>query len=176
MKISTKKLCMLSLFTAATVLLGIYATFRIGNQIKVPLKFITVFMTGAIFGPLASGIVAAAADILNAVLMPVGPPMLQITAVELFYGIVFGLCFFKAKNNNFYYIRAFICASVQFLTGIIVITKILVDMGYFASFTSAVAIRLPAAVVTFILHMIVMCAMKGIIFRIKDYIRKEDEV
>ena len=175
MKMSTKRLCMLSLFTAATVILGIYATFRIGNQIKVPFKFITVFMTGAIFGPVSSGLVAAAADILNAVLVPVGPPMLQITAVELFYGIVYGLCFFRAKNNNFYYVRAFICASVQLLTGITVTTKILVDMGYFSSFTSAVTIRFPAAVVTFILHMLVMCAMKGIIFRIKDYVRKEDE-
>ena len=165
---------MLSLFTAATVILGIYATFRIGNQIKIPFKFITVFMTGAVFGPLSSGLVAAAADILNAVLVPVGPPMLQITAVELFCGIIYGLCFFRAKNNNFYYVRAFVCASGQFLTGIIVTTKILVDMGYFASFASALSIRLPAAAVTFILHMVVMCSMKGVIFRIKDYVRKEN--
>ena len=171
-KISTRRLCMLSLFTAVTVILGIYATFRIGNQIKIPLKFITVFMTGALFGPLSAGLVAAAADILNAVLVPVGPPMLQITLVELFYGVVYGLSFYKAKNNNFYYLRTVICALVQFATGIIITTKILVDMGYFASFESAVIIRLPAAIITFILHVLVMCVLKGAIFKMKEYIGK----
>ena len=99
-KITTREICLFAVFTAITAILGIYATFRIGNQIKIPTKFISVFFTGVIFGPLAGGIVGAIADILNSVLMPVGAPLPQITAVEFLNGVVFGLCFYKVRNNK----------------------------------------------------------------------------
>lgn len=173
-RISTRRLCLLGIFTAITVILGIYATFRIGNQIKIPLKFITVFMTGAIFGPLWGGIVASIADIMNALLVPVGPLMPQITAVEFLYGVLFGAFFYKAHNNGFYYLRAAICSFVIFAVGITLMSKILTDIGYFASFISAVMIRLPAAVITLVMHIAVLCAMKRFIFKIREYITKEE--
>ena len=42
-RISTKKICTLGLLTAITVTLGVFATFRVGNLMKIPMKFITVF-------------------------------------------------------------------------------------------------------------------------------------
>ena len=172
-KISTKKLCLLAIFTAITVILGVYATFRIGNQIKIPTKFISVFITGTIFGPLASGCVAAIADVLNSVLMPVGPPLPQITAVEFICGVIYGLCFYKVKNNKAYYIRASVCALLQFIIGMTVMSKILADVGYFASFQSACAIRVIPAVISFVIQIAVMCVLKKFVFKIKDYIAKD---
>ena len=167
-KISTKKICLLAVFTAVTVILGVYATFRIGNQIKIPTKFVTVFITGTIFGPFASGVVAAIADILNSVLMPVGAPLPQITAVEFLCGLIYGLCFYKVQNNKMYYVRAVLCAL-----GMTVMSKILSDVGYFASFQAACAIRFIPALISFAVQMTVMCLLKKFIFTIKEFIKKD---
>ena len=172
-KISTKKLCLLAIFTAVTVILGVYATFRIGNQIKIPTKFIAVFMTGVTFGPVAGGIVGAVADILNSVLVPVGPPLPQITAVEFVCGAVFGLLFIGAKNNKFYYVRAVLCALLQFAISMTIMSKILTDVGYFATFEAACAVRLIPALILLVLQIAVMCALKHFVFRIKEYIAKD---
>ena len=99
---TVKKTATLGILIAITVLLAIYMTFRVGNQIKIPMKFITIFITGALYGPLSAGIVAAISDLLNAFLVPVGPPLLQITLIEFIGGVVFGLFFYKTKNNKRY--------------------------------------------------------------------------
>ena len=162
------------MFASITAILAIFATFRIGNQIKIPLKFISIFMTGAIFGPFSAGIVAAIGDILNAVLVPVGPIMPQITAVEFLCGFIWGTMFFKAKENSFYYLRSAICALLQFAVSITLMSWILTGIGYFSSFSAAVIIRMPAALATFVLHMLVCIAGRKLIFRLKKFISKED--
>ena len=172
-KFTTRKICLLGVLAAITAVLGIFATFRIGNQIKIPLKFITVFMTGAIFGPVSGGAVAAVADVLNAVLVPVGPIMPQITAVEFLYGVIYGAFFYKAVENHWYYLRAALCCILQFVISITLMSWILTGIGYFSSFSAAIAIRMPAALVTLALHMFVMCGGRKLIFRLKDFITKE---
>jgi len=72
MNLKTKKLCRLGLLTAITVILAMFFTFRIGTMIKIPLKFVSVFITGVFFGPIWGGVVGALGDFFNAVLMPVG--------------------------------------------------------------------------------------------------------
>ena len=172
-KFTIKRIAVLGVLTAITVLLAIYATFRVGNQIKIPLKFVTIFITGALYGPLSAGLVAAATDLLNAFLVPVGPPLIQITIIEFLYGVMFGIFFKCAKNNNFYYVRALLCSLGQFLTGLFLTTFVLLKVGYFASFTSAIIIRLPALILTFVIHVAVLCILKNFIFRVKDLIQNE---
>lgn len=172
-KFTIKRIAVLGVLTAITVLLAIYATFRVGNQIKIPLKFITIFITGALYGPLSAGLVAAAADLLNAFLVPVGPPLIQITLIEFLYGVLFGFFFKKAKNNNLYYLRALLCSLFQLLIGLFLTTFVLLRVGYFASFTSAIIIRLPALMLTFVIHMAVLCVLKKFIFRVRDLIKNE---
>lgn len=171
--ITTRKICLLGVLAAITAILGIFATFRIGNQIKIPLKFVTVFITGALFGPISGGLVAAIADVLNAVLVPVGPIMPQITAVEFLYGVIFGAFFHKSKDNAFYYLRAVLCCLLQAGISITLMSKILTDIGYFSSFDAALAIRMPAALATLALHLIVICGGRKLIFRLRQFISKE---
>lgn len=173
-KFTTRKICLLGVFAAITAVLGIFATFRIGNQIKVPLKFISVFMTGAIFGPVSGGLVAAVADILNATLVPVGPIMPQITAVEFVYGFIYGAFFFNAKENKSYYLRAAVCCLLQFIISITLMSLLLTQVGYFSSFGTAVVIRMPAALVTLALHLLVTCGGRKLVFRLKTFISKEE--
>ena len=168
---TVKKTATLGILIAITVLLAIYMTFRVGNQIKIPMKFITVFVTGALFGPLSAGIVAAISDVLNAFLVPVGPVLLQITLIEFIGGVIFGLFFFKAKNNKFYYLRALLCSFCQFLIGLFITTSVLVGVGYFPDFKSAVIIRFGALLLTFVIHLVVLSLSKKFIFMLKEQIK-----
>ena len=157
----------MAILIAITVILSIFATFRVGNQIKVPLKFITVFLCGALYGPLAGGFVGAAADIINALLVPVGPILPQITAIEFVYGFTYGMFFFNAESGKSYYIRVFMCAALHFIISMVLTSRVLVSVGYFASFKAAFIIRLPAAVLLFAVHVITMIVLKKFVFYIK---------
>ncbi len=163
-RISTKKICTLGLLTAITVVLGIFATFRVGNLIKIPMKFISVFLVGVLYGPFAAGGVAAVADLIEATKMGINP---MITAVEFLCGFIFGVCFYKVQDNKKYYLRALICAILQFLIAFFVMSSILASMGIYAGFWAAVWMRLPQMIILFVLHMAVMCSTKKLVFRLK---------
>ncbi|MDD4688194.1 MAG: folate family ECF transporter S component [Eubacteriales bacterium] len=156
-KLTVRKLCMLGMLTALTVLLAIYCTFRIGNAIKIPFKFVTVFVTAVIFGPVWGGVVGALGDILNALIVPVGPIIPQITAVEFLYGFIFGLFFYKKKN---YYMNTVICAVVLSLVDIFVVSYILTSVGYFPGYITAISIRLIASVVKLGMYILVCVILK----------------
>ncbi len=158
-KLNVKKLCILAMLTAITVILAIFCTFRIGNAIKIPFKFITVFITGAIFGPVWGGVVGALGDILNSVLVPVGAPLPQITAVEFIYGFLFGLLLYK-KDGKRYYVNTVICAFIMTVIDIVVVSYILTSVGYFPSFTVAVSVRFIASVIKFFMYIIVCILLK----------------
>ncbi len=170
-KITVKKLCVLSMLTALTVILAIFCTFRIGNAIKIPFKFITVFITAAVYGPLWGGVVGALGDLLNSLLVPVGAPLPQITAVEFLYGIIFGLFFYK-KQGKTYFINTVLCAFVMTIIDLTLVSYILTSVGYFASFTVAVSIRLSASVIKFFMYILVCILMKKYITSFERLINK----
>lgn len=158
-KLNAKKLCILAMLTALTVVLAVYGTFRIGNLIKIPTKFIVVWITAAIFGPVWGGVVAAIGDILNSFLMPVGPWLVQITAVEFLCGFVFGLFFYKRETR--YLLRTVLCALVLTALDIILMSLLLTQVGYFPSFTAAVGIRALASGIKCALYIAVCLIFKN---------------
>ncbi len=157
-KLTVRKLCILAMLTALTVVLAIYCTLRIGNAIKIPFKFVTVFITAVMFGPVWGGVVAGLGDILNALLVPVGPPLLQITAVEFLYGVIFGLFYYRKSSS--YYLRTFLCALVLTLIDITLVSYLLTGVGYFPDFSAAVTIRFTASAIKFAMYIIVCVALK----------------
>ena len=138
---------------------------------KIPMKFITVFITGVLYGPFAAGSVAAIADLIEASKMGINP---MITVVEFLCGFVFGLCFYKAKNNKKYYLRVVICSTLQFLIAVFVMSNILAHMGIYAGFKSAVLMRMPQMIILFVIHTVVMCAGKRLVFQLKEFVSKEN--
>lgn len=145
---SLKKFCILSLFTAITAILSIYCTFRVGNAIKIPFKFISVFLTAAALGPLYGGAVGALGDILNVFLAPSGAWLPPLTFVEFLYGFVFG-CFFHNRNfsGKGYILRTVLCTAVLFLIDMFISTYILKSAGYFPDFKTGFWLRLAAGLI-----------------------------
>lgn len=166
-RISTKKICTLGLLTAVTVILGVFATFRVGNLMKIPMKFITVFVVGVLYGPFSAGSVAAVADLVEASKMGINP---LITAVEFLCGFVFGACFYKAKDNKRYYLRVLTCAFLQFLIAFFIMSNILAAMGIYAGFWAAVWMRLPQMIILFMLHTGVMYGVRRLVFSLKKFV------
>lgn len=158
-KIPTRTLCMLGMLLAITTILAIYGTFRVGNMIKIPTKFIGVYIAGALFGPVWSGVVAALGDVLNCAIAPVGPWIPLLTLVELLSGVLYGVLFigWKEGKKN-YFVRVAVCLLLQALIDVFLTTPILVHVGYFPNFQAAVGIRLPATALKAIMQGVVLGA------------------
>ncbi len=170
-KMSTQKMCILGLLTALSVVFAMLTTYRPIPTMKFSLKFIPVFLAGFIYGPFWAGIISAIGDLINAAFTTGVNPL--ITLVELLSGFVFGLCFLKAENNGFYYVRASICALLQMAIALIVMSPILVTMGLSPNFAVAVAVRFPEKLIMFIIQLAFMCVMKKSVFRLKISITKD---
>ena len=96
---TSKDICTLALLIAISVLLSVYGTLRIGAGIKISFKFIAIFVTAVIFGPIWGGAVGAISDVVAFIVNPVGGMFLpQVTMVEFLYGFTYGL-FFHNMNS-----------------------------------------------------------------------------
>lgn len=154
---SLKEMCVLAMLIAITAILAIYATFRIGNMIKIPFKFISVFITGALFGPIPAAFTALMGDVLNTFLAPVGPFLPQIAFVEFVSGFIYGCFFYNChKMSKSYILRLCICVFLQALLDITLTSYFLTGVGYFPSFFVAVGSRFPATVLKAALQSIVI--------------------
>ncbi len=158
-KLNAKSLCVLAMLTALTVILAVYGTIRVGNYIKIPTKFVSVFITAAIYGPVWGGVVAALGDVLNAFLVPVGPWLPQITAMEFAYGLIFGLCFYAKKEESYLW-RTILCALLLSLIDIAPMSLLLTWVGYFPSFGAAVSIRALASALKLALYIVVCLLLR----------------
>ncbi len=140
---SAKQLCFIAMLTAVTAVLAVFGTFRIGNVIKFPTKFISVFICGALFGPFAGGFSAAIGDILNVFLAPSGAWIPWLTLTEFAEGFLLGAFFYKKSFDGYrYFLRAVFCALVLFVIGIFVTTYILTLYGYFPSYKAGLTVRI----------------------------------
>lgn len=156
-KLTLKELCAVSMLMALTAILAIYCTFRIGNQIKIPLKFISVFIAAFFFGPWIGGLCGAVGDILNILLVPVGTPLPALTLLEFVSGFIFGALFYRQKPSGAGYIlRCIICTVLQFIIDMFLTSAVLIHAGIFPSFAVAFPVRLPAGIIKAILHMAVL--------------------
>ena len=168
--LTVKKLCVLGLLMAITALLSIFCTFRIGTVVKIPLKFISIFITGALFGPVFAGLTAAVGDLLNCFLAPSGPIIPQITVIEFLSGAVYGLFFFKphlAKNG--YLFRTILCVLVLFFIDMVLTTAVFTFwLGWYPSFSVAFATRIIAGIIKVILQAAVLLAARKYIDRFRQ--------
>ncbi len=172
-KLTTRSICTVAMILAITAILAIFCTFRIGTVIKIPFKFISVFVTGVLFGPLLGGFVGAAGDILNVILMPSGPWLPQLTFCEFISGVVFGVFFYRLGYNvKSYTIRSISCTLVGFVLDMFLTTYFLVGAGYFPGFTIAFETRLAAGIIKMILQCAILITSRMFFLRFSTIIAK----
>ncbi len=186
-RLSVREMCTLGLLIAVTIVLSMYATLRIGNYIKVSLKFIPVFITGALFGPVPAGLVGFLGDLLNTFIQPAGPWLPQLSLIEFLFGVTYGVCFYRhITMSPSYIVRLVICVIIQFLLSIVLNTFFLVQMNYVPAFTAAIdagltywqsfaaamASRLPVSLAKLVLQSIVIAVSAAYLPIFNKIIRK----
>lgn len=161
-KLKVRDICILGLFMAITTLLSVFCTFRFGTLVKIPMKFISVFLTAVLYGPVYGGFVAAAGDLLNCLLAPSGPIIPQITVIEFLGGFVFGLCFLQKDLSRIdYCVRVVICAFLQLFIDMVITTAVFsLWLGWYATFVAGFIVRTPAGIVKLLLHIIILMALR----------------
>lgn len=160
-KLTVRDICMLGLLMAITALLSIFCTFRLGTVVKIPLKFISVFLTAVLYGPVYGGLTAAVGDLLNCILAPSGPIIPQITMIEFISGFVFGVCFLKKSlSRTDYTVMVIICAFLQLFIDMVITTAVFsLWLGWYGTFVTGFIARTPAGVIKLILHIIILIAI-----------------
>ncbi len=159
--IKVRDICILGLLMAVTALLSVFCTFRLGTVVKIPLKFISVFLTAVLYGPLYGGLVAAAGDLFNCILAPSGPIIPQITVIEFISGFAFGVCFLKKNlTRTDYTVRIIICAFLQLFIDMVITTAVFsLWLGWYSTFVAGFIFRTPAGVIKLILHIVILVAI-----------------
>ncbi len=160
-KLKVRDICILGLLIAITTLLSVFCTFRLGTVVKIPLKFISVFLTAILYGPIYGGLVAAIGDIMNCILAPSGPIIPQITVIEFISGFTFGLFFLKDNlSRTNYSVRVIICAFCQMFIDMVITTAVFsLWLGWYATFTAGFIVRTPAGLIKLILNIVLPLAI-----------------
>ena len=170
-KLNLRQLCALALLTAITVILAVFCTIRVGSAIKIPLKFISVFLTAVIFGPWYAGLSAALGDILNLMLAPSGAPLPLLTVLEFLSGFIFGIFFYKNAEKS-YFLRVLICTFLLFLSDMFLTTAVLTHAEYFPTFWVGFTTRIIAGVIKWAMQFAVLMLFKRHICRLKKITQK----
>ena len=125
-RLSVKDICVLGLMIAITIVLAVYCTFRVGEAIKIPMKFISIFVTAVLYGPVYGGLVAVFGDLLNCLFAPSGAFLPQITLIEFLNGFIFGIFFFRQNiSSKSYILRTVVCVLILFGIDMLLTTAVL---------------------------------------------------
>lgn len=92
-----KQLVMLSLLVAIEIVLNRFVSINTSG-VKIGFSFVPIVVAAYLFGPLSSGIVYAAADLIGAILFPIGPYHPGFTVCALAMGVVLGLFLHKKQK------------------------------------------------------------------------------
>lgn len=156
---SAKDLCVLAILIAVSALLAVYCTIRIGAGIKISFKFISVFLTAALFGPVWGGAVGAIADIIAFFINPVGGVFMpQITMVEFLYGFTYGLFFFNMGTWQGFktMVKLIVCVILQILILNLGLTTYFLTPLMNMSFENLFVMRSVSALVNMAIQLVVL--------------------
>ncbi len=165
-RLTTKTICTLGLLIAITVVLSYISGYlRIGVFSKLTISFVSVFIAAYAFGGVTGGIVAAVADIISCFVNPVGPFMPQLTVIELLYGFIYGMFFYKTKPK-LYLPMLTLCNLIQLTVNLFIKTAIL-SITYNTAFSVFFISRLPMCIIQTVIIFILLILIEPFIKSIK---------
>lgn len=163
---STKTLVVLGLLTAIYVVLS-YFTFYLAQTLRITFTFIPLAVAGAMFGPVAAGIMGALGDFLGYLTSQFGAGAYNFgfTINAFIMGFVYGLFLYK---GNFKTGRVIISNLILVIIIELILTPIWLSMLYGDSFVALVYARITKAVVLLPVQVVII---KFVVKKIYDYIK-----
>ena len=177
-KLTTRDLCSMAMLVAITLILSAISGYlRIGDAIKFNISFISVYVGGALYGPIAGGVIAAMADIISFLMNPTGAFIPVFTVMEFVNGVFFGLLLYRGTDTERGLLKtivlAFICALLQFCVNMFWRTYELSAM-YESPFWAMFATRLPGNVVMVACKVVIIALLEPYMNRFKKMVLKID--
>ncbi len=96
-RFSTRTLTALAMLIAIEIVLSRFLSLNTWNM-KIGFSFIPVVVAAVLFGPLAAGTAAALADLIGALLFPIGTYFPGFTLTAFLVGFVFGLFLYRKQT------------------------------------------------------------------------------
>ena len=167
---SIKDIAIMGVLLALYVVCGIFSI-RIGDIFKLGFTFVAIACAGAVYGPVAGGIVGGLGDVLEFLINPTGPYFPGFTLTAFLSGVVFGV-FLRNKAGIFRIIIA--SFIVEFVWGLILNT-FWISVLYGKAFTALVPGRSVQAICMFIVQVVVIILLNQFLFPILKKLTKEEE-
>ncbi|MGL6199308.1 MAG: folate family ECF transporter S component [Lachnospiraceae bacterium] len=105
MKNNVKALINVSLLVAIEVILSRFCSVST-PVVKVGFGFVPIAICAIMYGPVCGGIAGGLADLVGAVLFPIGPFFPGFTVSAALTGIIFGLFLYKRRDTNWQLVGA----------------------------------------------------------------------
>lgn len=164
-RIDTKKLVVLALMIALNIVFSrLIPAVNVWNT-KIAFTFITLVVTGYLYGPIYSGLVGGVGDLIGALLFPIGEfnPLFTLTAIMS--GVIFGI--FHKKNLELSYVIIESLLNHIFVT--ILLNSWFIAISYNASFVALLATRSLQSLVMFVIEIILITLLKPAIKRLGNF-------
>lgn len=148
---SLMMLTTLGFFIAIEIVLSRWLSFQTWN-FKISFSFVPIVIVAMLYGPLASGMVAGIADVIGAILFPIGAYFPGFTLTAFFNGIVYGI-FLKKKQSMPHVI---IAVCITHLVGSLLLNTFWISMLYGTPFLALLPLRIGQNVVMMIVQIVVI--------------------
>ena len=165
-----KDITILSVLLALYVVCGVFSI-RIGDIFKLGLSFVAIACAGAIYGPVAGGIVGGLGDVLQYLVNPTGAYFPGFTLTAFLSGVVFGV-FLRKKPGVF---RIIIASFIVELVGGLVLNTFWISIIIGKSYAALVPGRSLQAICMFVVQAVVITLMNQFLFPVLRKITKEEE-
>ena len=151
LKLNTRKLVVLSMLIAVEIVLSRFLSISAWN-IKIGFAFLPVALAAMLFGPLEAGIIGALADLLGALLFPVGPYFPGFTLTAFLMGAVYGLFLRRDQRMG----SILLAVGVHEFALSLLLNTLWISVLYSSPFLPLLVSRLPQVAVLSVVQVVVI--------------------
>ena len=96
-----RRICFSAVLIAMEIVLNRFLSINTPG-LKIGFSFVPIVMAAILFGPVAAGVIYGMADLIGAILFPIGPYFPGFTVCAVLMGMVYGLFLYKKERIGFF--------------------------------------------------------------------------
>ncbi|MBR3302137.1 MAG: folate family ECF transporter S component [Firmicutes bacterium] len=169
-RISTKMLVTLAMLLALEIVLSRMLSIRTPIT-TIGFGFVPLVMAGILFGPVPAAIVAALADILGALLFPIGAYYPPLTITSILVGLTYGFFLFKKSfdpKKASDWIRVVLCVVVRQGIWALLLQSFWLSKLQGITWGQSIAMRVPQVLILAAVEIIII----PILIKVADMLKK----
>lgn len=151
---------LVAMFGALSLVINMYLTINIGDFLKIKFTFIPNTFVFYLFGPFVGMVYAAAMDILQYFISPMGPYFFGFTFNALLIGLIYGIILYKKPIHIF---RVLIASTIKMLFINLILNSYWISLLYGKAYWGYVSTRFVKQIIMIPIETIVIyLVLKGV--------------